>query len=998
MSRLGCHTFMTLLYRLLFPITMFLLLLQWIFQKREINTQVTSHAGSISKLVALPDFSMTNQVLLSDVILLNHWHIALLEGLHNYVYGTLLMLLEVRTDFILYIFLASLKIFFTMAERKPPDPITTKAVMPSDSISIDEDLDTPTSSPTTSPSKPTICVDVNNLNACNERREGESISDASSKPYHYIWTSNKNMYKSRTVQSFLVTTMSSNSKPNNTGLNLDQDSYNFAVDLGSSDHVCSEKSLFIDDIKPLRNVNLQGIGGTIPAIGFGTIRFTVYDDEALEHVFTIHNVLYVPQAPMNLLSPQKWVAGRSNEEREARGACSLTFDDITILMWERRQYMKTIHHRADGIPIMTVNEGFESSKVFLSELQPICLPCLPSYLHTSKRKSNKTVKFADDPNQQIILNDDNDVSNDDEDHERIDSDDLFIQDDQEVEVSVEEPEQESESLQLPVSQLDAILKTLHEPRSQDENELRLIHEKLKHLPESRLHRLAEKGIIPHKFKHVKLPPCASCIFGKQHKRPWRTRAKQRHSIRREDQKGPGANTSTDQLESSHAGLIPQVKGILMNARYIGATVFVDHATDFCYIHLMKDLSGESTLEAKNAYERRAESHGVKILNYHADNGRFAENMFIADTEDKRQGITFCGVGAHHQNGIAEKFIRDSQESARTSLVHANQLWPEAVKLSLWPFALKAYERSRNLYNLDENGLSPIEKFSRLQNFPEVKHEHPLFCPVFVLDSNLQGDIKGVPKWEPRSRAGVYLGQSPTHAGSVAMVLNLKTGHVSCQFHVVFDDTFSTVEYLRKKEEPPFWSNLVETSTEFYGQVDPDDEEGLKRSDRLDLLGEIQSIFDLDESQRLARQEGELGTSEGAEVGALEGDDSSVSSSAERSNADAEASEGEASPTEPSPTELDLEYFNTDTAGLRRSKRKRSSVKRFSFLLMSMLPVASIALSSTAHAYSSLRKTLKYKPMTSQESSIFQEEMVQLNEDSTYKLSTPPFFCGPEWSK
>ena len=45
------------------------------------------------------------------------------------------------------------------------------------------------------------------------------------------------------------------------------------------------------------------------------------------------------------------------------------------------------------------------------------------------------------------------------------------------------------------------------------------------------------------------------------------------------------------------------------------------------------------------------------------------------------------------------------------------------------------------------------------------------------------------KWDPRSRCATYLGNSPTYIGSVAMVLNPKTLHVSPQYHVVFDDIF-----------------------------------------------------------------------------------------------------------------------------------------------------------------------------------------------------------------
>jgi hypothetical protein len=43
----------------------------------------------------------------------------------------------------------------------------------------------------------------------------------------------------------------------------------------------------------------------------------------------------------------------------------------------------------------------------------------------------------------------------------------------------------------------------------------------------------------------------------------------------------------------------------------------------------------------------------------------------------------------------------------------------------------------------------------------------------------------------RARVGVNLGISPTHARSVALVLSLKTGLASPQFHVKHDDLFET---------------------------------------------------------------------------------------------------------------------------------------------------------------------------------------------------------------
>ena len=67
---------------------------------------------------------------------------------------------------------------------------------------------------------------------------------------------------------------------------------------------------------------------------------------------------------------------------------------------------------------------------------------------------------------------------------------------------------------------------------------------------------------------------------------------------------------------------------------------------------------------------------------------------------------------------------------------------------------------------------------------------------------------GTPKGDPRARLGIYLGHSPSHAGSVALVMNPKTGLVSPQFHFVFDDNFETVPHLRAGTVPDNWSDLV----------------------------------------------------------------------------------------------------------------------------------------------------------------------------------------------
>ena len=73
---------------------------------------------------------------------------------------------------------------------------------------------------------------------------------------------------------------------------------------------------------------------------------------------------------------------------------------------------------------------------------------------------------------------------------------------------------------------------------------------------------------------------------------------------------------------------------------------------------------------KRALERYTKERDITINHYHVDNGTFADNEFINDCQDRGLRLTYCGVNAHFQNGIAEKKIRDLQEAIRTSLLFA----------------------------------------------------------------------------------------------------------------------------------------------------------------------------------------------------------------------------------------------------------------------------------------------------------------------------------------
>ena len=86
--------------------------------------------------------------------------------------------------------------------------------------------------------------------------------------------------------------------------------------------------------------------------------------------------------------------------------------------------------------------------------------------------------------------------------------------------------------------------------------------------------------------------------------------------------------------------------------------------------------------------------------------------------------------------------------------------------------------------------------------------------MYVLDARLQNaGGAGPPQWDPRSRLEIYLGHSQSHAGSVSLILNPRTGLVSPQFHIVVDNDFATVPSLRAGTMPANWHQSVTNSRE-----------------------------------------------------------------------------------------------------------------------------------------------------------------------------------------
>lgn len=279
-------------------------------------------------------------------------------------------------------------------------------------------------------------------------------------------------------------------------------------------------------------------------------------------------------------------------------------------------------------------------------------------------------------------------------------------------------------------------------------------------------------------------------------------------ILKRDHLHPGDCVSADHYLSSVPGRLYETFG-RERTGYTCGSIFVDHASGRVFNFCQHSIDAQSTLRSKRSLEDIARDDGIVIKKYHSDNGIFASAAFKASCSALGQQIRYSGVGAHHQNGIAERNIKTVTQLARANLLHAASHWPSCMHIKYWPqavdYAIWVFNRlpSRN------SGTSPLEIWSQTRSLSnELRRGHVFGCPVYVLDPVLQDGGK-IPKWNPRSKLGAFMGFSNTHSSLVPLVLNCATGKISPQYHVVFDDRFDTVPSLPADRDANLtWSTIL----------------------------------------------------------------------------------------------------------------------------------------------------------------------------------------------
>ena len=587
---------------------------------------------------------------------------------------------------------------------------------------------------------------------------------------------------------------------------FDTDSVKIGIDNHASRSLSPNMHHFEDlDLKQVGRCKGLGdkSGEGLTVAGKGTLVFTIQDDDGSWHVIKLPDSLYVPSSEGVLISPQHWAQMANDDKPKAEGTICVTGSKNVVMYWRQRRFKRTIPlDPSTNTPIFYSKTGSRIYQAFDAEfvacdayhkpLERTTIHLPPEVIR--QREADGVIYGEEETIPQLSqpLETSQDIISKESSTLEVPQDEVRSPDNIRQQAVTFDPELDVKDQHSDINSHYFSTTVSDEPEAQDKSaELMRWHYRLGHMSFHKLQQLAKMGEIPRYLAKVTIPKCAACLFGGMTKVPWRRKPKSTGNAEIFVATAPGQVVSVDQMVSTLPGFIAQMTGRLTKRRYTSATIFVDHFSRLKFVFLMQSMTSEETIRAKEAFERFASNHGVVIKQYHADNGRFKDNAFINHCNQSGQQLTFCGVNAHFQNGIAEKAIRDLSEAARKQLLFAKSRWPDAVDMSLWPYALRQAAYNDNVVPRNDEGLSKLDLFGNLRVNVNLSSMHTFGCPVYVLDSKLASG-KSIKRWDSRARVGLNLGHSPDHARNVSLVLSLTTGLVSPQFHCNFDDFFETV--------------------------------------------------------------------------------------------------------------------------------------------------------------------------------------------------------------
>jgi hypothetical protein len=502
------------------------------------------------------------------------------------------------------------------------------------------------------------------------------------------------------------------------------------IDSGASVTISPYLTDFIDVLRPVQNVAIQGIASGLQVQGIGTLQYKYYNDSGTLQTLTIHDALYVPKCTARLLCPRQ--LGQATGSPNDGFQCLV---DKGILTYQG-QITTVSYEPLSKLPVLYTAPGMETYHRF-------CTSAYSAKFHGSNLTKQQ-------------------------------------------------------------------LRKLH------------MHERCAHAHWDQVNAWIRSGLLPcdPSLANEPDPVCAACQFGKMHRKSHKTNTGHIGA----NHTAPGMGVSSDGMKAGIPGKVFSTHGTPTTKTYRYATFWIDHFSKFVYITLHDSKRAEDLLKSKLEFEEFAARYGVNISHIRADNGAYTAKILADDCRKKQQTLSFCAVGAHWQNGVAERFIGTLVTRARTILLHAMSKWPQVVTESMWPFALRYMVNFHNASILQSKQATPFSLFTG-EDPPYTLQDFRVFgSPCYVLAKRLQ-DGDNYQKWKSRCWLGMYIGTSNCHASSIPLIYNPMTSHITPQYHVTHDESFTSVNAQGHPAYEEVMEQLYEKATWIF-QSRYDDEEAL----------------------------------------------------------------------------------------------------------------------------------------------------------------------------
>jgi hypothetical protein len=374
------------------------------------------------------------------------------------------------------------------------------------------------------------------------------------------------------------------------------------------------------------NEPVSGIAGGLRSAGTGTFCFKIEDEQGNLHTIKLYGSAYVPGLPMTFLCPQHW--SQHKEGKTSKDGIYMRASGRGCwLVWNKGRSRKPVpYNPATNTPSFNSAPGsfnycaFEATylamdashlrnqTVSFNNLQNSHQPPLDPAEFIPNEDFNLTVKEDLQASERVSAFDETEHTSN---LSHLDLDPLALcplhptghhkwGECSHNPVNVQHQKRGILTFSPTPTRDDAEADNDYISAMDDQADLLQWHCCLGHVSFNRLKQLPLIGETPKMLATVQQPKCAGCLFGKMTKVPWRIKGKANNTVHKATY--PGKCVSVDQLQSTQAEFVAQLKGRLTTQRFNSATVFVDHYSRLQYIHLMTGMTSKQTTEAKIAFD------------------------------------------------------------------------------------------------------------------------------------------------------------------------------------------------------------------------------------------------------------------------------------------------------------------------------------------------------------------------------------------------------------